>query len=230
LLEEYKTLAKTIKNKNAAGLAELAKKVNEGNSSAIVGSTTDQRAIQSVANALKYSDKFWKWIKSETGYKENNERIEQAREDIKKITMPGDEAMMIAAAYLAAKYPIPETKSTDPNHDPDFPNWIAIDKHTSVGRDAYYDASNQVGILQCRAENLGFLFEGSACNENLPAPFWDMYTAWYLKHIGFTLNQAREKWEELKPIMIQLTKGAVDEMLDRLNNFRIESNQYELFG
>ncbi len=52
--------------------------------------------------------------------------------------MPDDSSMMYAAAYLTVKYPIPEIRSMDPDNDKDFPFWIAVDKHTSAGREVYF--------------------------------------------------------------------------------------------
>lgn len=229
LLEQYKTLARTIKNKNADGLADLARKLNEYEYSAIVGNEKEQKAIQSVANALKHPDEFWEWIKAEPEYSSNKERIEKARKDVNRKTIPDDSSMMYAAAYLAVKYPIPETQSIDPDNDPDFPFWISVDKHTSVGREIYVEACKEIDLPSYRAEHLGFYLEGGVCNKVIESPFWDHMVNWYLNHINFTLEQAKENWEELKPILIELTKDSVNEMLDRINNIKVESDQLELF-
>jgi hypothetical protein len=62
-----------------------------------------QKAVQSVANALIYPDEYWKWIKSEPAYQNHKERVEQARKDVNRKTIPDDSSMMYAAAYLAVK-------------------------------------------------------------------------------------------------------------------------------
>ena len=229
LLEQYKTLARTIKNKNADGLADLARKLNEYEYSVLVGNEEEKKAIQSVANAMNYPYLFWEWIRSQPGYSENRGRIEQARRDVNRKTIPDDSSMMYAAAYLAAKYPIPETQSMDPDNDPDFPYWIAIDKHTSVGREAYVEACRQIDLPSYRAEHLGFYLEGGVCNKVENSPFWDHMVNWYLNHIHFTMDEAKENWEKLKPILIELTKDSVDVMLDRINNLKLELDQFELF-
>lgn len=229
LLEQYKTLARTIKNKNADGLADLARKLNEYEYSALVGNNEEKKAIQSVANAMNYPHLFWEWIRSQPGYSENRERIEQARRDVNKKTIPDDSSMMYAAAYLAAKYPIPETQSMSPDNDPDFPYWTAIDKHTSVGREAYVEACRQIDLPSYRAEHLGFYLEGGVCNKVVHSPFWDHMVKWYPNHIHFSMDEAKENWEKLKPILIELTKDSVDLMLDRIHNLKLESDQLELF-
>jgi len=230
LLEQYKTLARTIKNKNADGLADLARKLNEYEYSALVGNEQEQKAIQSVANSMKYPEKYWKWIRTQPLYREHKFRIEQAKRDVNKKTISDDSSMMYAAAYLATKYPIPETQSMDPDNDSNFPYWIAVDKHTSVGREIYIEACRSIDLPAVRGMHLGFYLEGGVCNQVANSPFWDHMVNWYLNHIHFTMDEAREKWEELKPILIDLTKDSVNEMLDRINNLRIESNQLELFN
>lgn len=229
LLEQYKTLSRTIKNKNADGLADLARKLNEYETSALVGNENEKNAIQSVANALKYPDEFWEWIKSESSYQKNKFRIEQAKGDVKRKTITDDSSMMYAAAYLAVKYPIPETLITEPDNSEDFPYWIAVDKHTSIGRDKYLDACKEIDLLPVRGMNLGFYLEGGVCNKVEHSPFWDHMVNWYLNHIGYTIEEAKEKWEKLKPILIELTKEDVNLMLERMNDLRIESSQIELF-
>jgi len=229
LLQQYKALSSKMKNKNADGLAGLARKLNEYEKSVLVGSEEEQKAIQSVANALKYPEEFWKWIQSEKYYQENKFRIERAKKDVNRKTISDDSSMMFAAAYLAAKYPIPETNSVDLDNEKDFPYWIAVDKHTSVGREAYIEACNSIDLMPMRGMHLGFYLEGSVCNEVVQSPFWDYMVNWYLNHIGFTREEAKNKWEELKSILIELTKNDVNEMLERINNLTIESNQVELF-
>jgi hypothetical protein len=229
LLQQYKTLARTIKNKNADGLADLARKLNEYEYSALVGNEEEKKAIQSVANAMIYPDQFWEWIRSQPKYSDNKQRIEQARKDVNKKTIPDDSSMMYAAAYLAVKYPIPETQSMEPDNDEDFPYWIAVDKHTSVGREIYIEACNSINIMPMRGMHLGFYLEGGVCNKVVNSPFWDHMVNWYLNHIGYAMEEAKDQWEKLKPVLIELTKETVSEMLDKINNFRIESDQLELF-
>jgi hypothetical protein len=229
ILEQYKTLARKIKNKNADGLADLARKLNEYEYSALVGNEQEQKAIQSVANSMKYPEKYWKWIRTQPLCQGHKFRIEQAKRDVNKKTISDDSSMMYAAAYLAVKYLIPETQSMEPDNDPNFPYWIAVDKHTSIGREAYIEACNSINLSPVRGMHLGFYLEGGVCNKVIESPFWDHMVNWYLNHIHFTMNEAKEKWEELKPILIDLTKDSVNEMLDRINNLRIESDQLELF-
>lgn len=228
LLDEYRTLTTTIKNLNADALASLAVKVDEGELSALVGSKKDQKAIQSVANAIKKPEEFWAWIKSEPDYKKNAKRIDAAERDIKKADFPGDKAMMLAAAYLALRYPIPETKFTTPNNDPDFPYWIAIDKHTSLGKLIYNEACQIIDIWPTRGLKIGFYLEGAVVNQMVNSPFWDLVKEWKMNRIGYSIPEAEEIWRKLKPVLIEMSKNDVDLMIDRINNYKKKSKQLGL--
>lgn len=230
LLQQYKALARKVKNKNAGAISDLARKLNEYEKTVLVGSDKEQKAIQSVANALKNPEEFWKWIRSEKSYRDNALRIERAKKDVNKKTISEDSSMMYASAYLAVKYPIPETKEIEPNNNPNFPYWVAVDKHTSIGREIYLEACRQIDLMPATGWHLGFYLEGGLCNKVIESPFWDHEVNWYLNHIHLTMEEAQELWNRLKPTLIDLTKDTVDKMLERINNLRIESNQLELFN
>jgi hypothetical protein len=228
LLDEYKTLTTTIKNLNADALASLAMKVKEGVSSALIGSSKDKRAIQTVANAIKKPEEFWDWIKKQPDYKKYAKRINAAERDIDKADFEGDKAMMFAAAYLALKYPIPETKFTNPNNDIDFPYWIALDKHTSLGRTIYSQACQSINIWPTRGLKIGFYLEGAVVNQMTNSPFWDLVKEWKMNRIGYSIPEAEEIWNKLKPILIGMSKLDVDLMVDRINNYKNNSRQKTL--
>jgi len=229
LLKEYRTLTTTIKNLNADALVSLAVKVSEGESSALVGSKKDQKAIQSVANAIKKPDEFWAWIKSELDYKKNAKRIDAAVRDIDKADFEGEKTMMLAAAYLALRYPIPETKFATPDNDPDFPYWIALDKHTSLGKTIYSQACQSINIYPTRGLKIGFYLEGAVINQMTNSPFWDLVKEWKMNRIGYSIPEAEEIWNKLKPILIEMSKLDVDLMVDRINNYKKKSKQLGLF-
>ncbi len=131
--QSYSTLSRTVKNKNAAGLGALALKNN----------TSDDIAIRTVARGLENPVKFWEWVRSNNS---NKQIIETAFSASRKSVFPDDKAMMFAAAYLAVKYPVPETQVIEPNNDPNFPYWIAIDKHTGRGREIYIEACKEIEL------------------------------------------------------------------------------------
>lgn len=140
LLEQYKTLATTVKNKNASGLADLAVNKTEWKGAAAFGNRNEQSAIDYIINAMDRPEAFWNWIKSQSGYSGTAENA------MSKASFPGDKAMIFAAAYLSVKEPTPETRPTSPDSNPDFPYWVAFDKHTEKGRVIYIEACNRLKL------------------------------------------------------------------------------------
>jgi hypothetical protein len=228
-LDEYKNLAVTVKNKNAAGLAALAGDYNSGNY--VPDSTMPEHqlnAIRSVANAIKNAPAFWQWVKKEPGYAANKNRIEMAEKAVSKAVFEIDKAMMYASAYLTVRESVPEIQFTQPINDRNFPYWIAIDKHTDRGRVMLTEAANRVGIDSYNGMILAFYLEGAKCNQISDSPYWDMISNWEFSHRGMTYSQAIDYWELMKPIIIDLTKDDVDKIKTRISSPPQERNEDQL--
>lgn len=197
LLQQYKNLTTTIKNKNADGLADLAIKLHKGKNVSNVGGVKEQKAIKSVANAINNQLAFWDWIKKEDSYKKNKQRIDAAERDITRAAYDNDKVMMLAAAYLTVRYPIPKTQFTNPNNDSNFPYWIAVDKHTSIGKQIYSMACKNINLDYDHGKKLGFYLEGGNVNQITDSPFWDHIRDWQLEEMGYTLTEAQKDWDKL---------------------------------
>jgi len=214
----YSTLSRTVKNKNAAGLGALAVKNNP----------SDDLDIRTVARGLDNPVKFWEWARSTDS---NKHIIETTFSASKRSILPEDKAMMFAVAYLAVKYPVPETQVIEANNDPNFPYWIAIDKHTGRGREIYIEACREINLDSFAGMQFGFYMEGSLCNQLQFSPFWEQMKTWQFKILGFTLEQAAEKWDKLKPLIIKKTKSTVDSMIQRIEDNQVKDpDQLGLFG
>lgn len=204
IIEQYKNLALAVKNKNAAGLASLAMQLDKKNK------TSDEvKAIETIANAMDNKEEFWDWIKTEPGYQKHKRRIELAKEHVTKAVYPTDKAQMFAAAYLCGKELVPETKFTQPDNDPNFPYWIAFDKHTELGRMLIEKAAKKIGCNYYEAARLAFYFEGSVTKQLTDSPYWE--------HILTFGNDASKTWNELKPILIDISKDHAKALEERIN-------------
>lgn len=215
LLEHYKELAITIKNKNVAGLATLGYKLSGGDWSAIVGNAKQREAIKAVSEAIKNPNMFWEWTKNnKVGYSKNKTRIEAAKSAIKKCKFKHDETMMYATAYFAVKDEVPQLQKTDANNDEYFPYWVVIDKHTSIGKEVLFEADDKYSV---RAGRLAFYFEGSLCNQVTSSPFWDLAKKWEIERMGYTFSQAHSRWSNLRPKIIELAEMDAKELKKRVN-------------
>ena len=117
--------------------------------------------------------------------------------------------MMFAAAYFSIKDEVPQLLTAEANRDKDFPYWIAIDKHTSVGKEVFIKADDKYST---RAGRLAFYFEGSLCNKITSSPFWELAKKWEVENMGYTFSQAHSRWNELKPKIVELTKVDAEEL------------------
>ena len=214
IMGQYKSLSRAVKNKNAAGLGALAVKNN----------TSDDLAIMTVARGLDNPVKFWEWVRSDDSHKQI---IETAFSASKRSVSPDDKAMMFAAAYLAVKCPVPETQVIEPNSDPSFPYWIAIDKHTGRGREIYIEACKEIELDANKGMQLGFYLEGSLVNQLQDSPSREQLKLWQMNKLGFTLEQATEIWDELRPRIINKSRSTVERMIERIETKN--SDQLDLF-
>ena len=232
LLDEYITLTKTIKNKNAYGLADLAINLWEGKDTTNVGGDKEKKAIKTVANAIEKQDEFWEWIKEDEKeeYLKNKQRIDAAERDIEVAEFDHDKVMMLAAAYLSIRYPIPDTKFTTPNNDPNFPYWIALDKHTAIGRNILLDACQKINLNYHTGKRLLFYLEGGKVNQINHSPFWDLLVNWQIDQMGYTLVDAKKVLNQLEQQLTSMKwmQAEVKDMMNRINNFKMDSNQLSL--
>jgi len=224
LLEQYKTLACKVKNKNCDGLAYLAKRLNQYNRSALTGTEKEKEAIRKVAEAANNPVSFWKWVRKQPDYEKNKQRIDAAEKAMPKPHMKKDKVIMLAAAYLSVTYPIPDTEDIEPNNDSDFPYWIAIDKHTSIGAERIIEASESMDLEPSCGMHLGFFLEGAICNQIKDSQFFELAKKWQMNHMGYTLEKAEEKWGHLKLLLIANTKIEVRELQERLDSVEKEKD------
>lgn len=230
LLQHYKNITLNIKNKNACGLADLAMKLKGGKDVSNVGNSKDQNAISSVKNAILNPTEFWAWVKKHQEYLKYKARIDKAEMDIKRMSFEVDKAMVYAAVYLILNSTIPGIKTTTGNNDPDFPYWIAVDKHTSVGRDIYSDICEELGLDVFKSLKLGFYLEGGNCNVIEDSPFWELNKKWQLDSTGFTKDVAEEKWKVISEKIQDhaRVKTEVESTKKKINKSESDSDPDEL--
>ena len=210
IIEQYKNLALAVKNKNAAGLASLARKLSDGKTFILENKSADEvRAIESVSNAMAHKEEFWGWIEKESGYAKHKRRIELAKEHVTKAVYATDKTQMFAAAYLCAKDLVPETKFTQPTYNQNFPYWVAFDKHTEYGKIFIEKAAKEIGCDYNKAAKLAFYCAGSVTNQLMDSPYWG--------HIIDIGNDERKIWDELKPKLIYFTKDHAKALEERIN-------------
>ena len=96
---------------------------------------------------------------------------------------------------------IPEEKHIGEEDVLKFPFWIAIDKHTKKGKETITEAANKLRINPEKALAVSFWLEGGNCYPQMYSRWYDKAVQHKMKSIGYTLEQARQIWEQLSPLI-----------------------------
>jgi len=224
--EHIYKLVGTVKNRNAAGLGSLAYALSEGDESVYDGGSED-RNIKIIAEAIKRHKDFWEWTKNQDITDKQKTLVEKADKGFRKAGWPWDRAFAQAAAYLAIKDDIPDTIYIQPKSDSNFPLWVAIDKHTQQGKAAIREAAKQINFNANKALWLAFYFESAKCNDIQFSPWWEREVKWRMKKLELDYEEARQTWERLKPIVIDLLKEETEKLQEKLFSVKpIKSSSY----
>jgi len=208
-------LVGTVKNRNAAGLGSLAYVLSEGDQSVYDGGVGD-KDIKIISEAIKRHRDFWEWTKKQELDEKQKKIVENADKGFRKAGWPWDRAFAQAAAYLAIKGDIPDTIYIQPKSDSNFPLWIAIDKHTQQGKAAIREAAKQINFNANKALWLAFYFESAKCNDIQFSPWWEREIKWRMNKLELDYEEARQTWEQLKPIVIDLLKEETEKLKEKL--------------
>lgn len=193
VIEQYLSLASVYKNKNAAGLGILAYELSKGDISCLQRSPEDRR-IKIVAEAIKRPDDFWRWIEKLNP----NESIfiKNSKIGFNYAGWPWDKAFLIAAAYLYVCGDFEELIAHNSPGKNSFPYWVAMDKHTAVGK---CELETCASILKINKNTLGwiqFYLESSKCTCLKDSIWWTREKSWRFKSIGITEKRAETIWQD----------------------------------
>jgi hypothetical protein len=202
-------IAKTIKNKDAAGLGSLGYTLSQGDTSVLSGCSYDKN-IKIISEAVKRPKDFWNWIRNQSDDKNRQVFIESAYEGFKKAGWLWDKAFTQAAAYLALTDGVPDVKYSEPDESNEFPFWISIDKHTKEGKSAIRQAAKQIGLAPQTALHIAFYLESAKCNAIEESFWWKREFDWRMKKLEISAEEASSFWNQLQPIVIKLLKTEVE--------------------
>ena len=225
LVSEYRRIANSVKNKNASGLAQLASLCNKRNSHFPRLSEEQQSELINFAQAITNKSTFWTYLETQTGYGANKMRILSAEKAIPMASFDGDKDVMFAAAYLASTGNVPQVETSLLEEEHDFPYWVAIDKHTDLGKQIFHEISETVGIDSFVAMKIAFYVGGSACNQMSDSPYWDELVRWEMNNLHETTSaQALAYWDQMRPLIIERTRRDVSALVNRISNPTVESD------
>ncbi|MBW2335722.1 MAG: hypothetical protein JRF47_03015 [Deltaproteobacteria bacterium] len=199
-------VTRATKSRDASGLGFLAHALIEGDGSVLNG-TDDDKHIKIVANAIKRSDDFWRWIAVQKKADDQTAALIENAVRFKKEGLPRDKAVIQAAAYLSVTGPMPPRKELQ-LPDQTFPYWVAFDKHTAEGKRVMRDVARDLKIPLPQLEWTCFYFEGAKTNGESPSKWWERLCQWHFEKIGLPVEEAHLLWEPAKP---QVLEGLAEE-------------------
>ena len=194
-------VTRATKARDATGLGFLAYALSQGDTS-VLDDTADDKAIKIVANAIRRPDDFWQWVAWQKTTDIEKSLINNAVR-FRKAGRPHDNAVVQAAAYLAATGSLSPVEAGQPS-DPKFPYWVVFDKHTPEGRRALGDIARDLHISLPQLEWTYFYFEGALANGEISSKWWDRHCRWYFKKIELPANEAHLLWD---PARIQVKEA-----------------------
>jgi hypothetical protein len=200
LISQYKSLAGSSKNKNAAGLGSLAFELSRGVESVLVKGEADNKHINIVAEAIKRPGDFWCWVKTQKTDLSEIEFLNKSEVCFRLAGWPWDKAFAIASAYLFVRDEIPQVEVL-PRIEVgtsssllDFPYWVAVDKHTSLGKRALAKCADKFNLDKTTLGWIQFYLESSKCERLQYSVWWEREKSWRLASEGVGGGKAEIIW------------------------------------
>jgi hypothetical protein len=194
-------VAKSAKEKDAAGLGALAHAYREGDHS-MLDCVPDSYSLRIVSEALERPDAFFEWITTQVKTSQAGKVIQSSERYLAAATWPWDKACILAGGWLAINRQIPSIETTaGPNPDENFPYWIALDKHTPEGKIALTEVAKKLNSSYRCLIWASFYFESAKVDRLLPSPWWDAERTWRLRKAGLSLHEAEALWSRARPLV-----------------------------
>lgn len=187
-------VARSAKQKDAAGLGALAHAYRDGDNS-MLACVPDQRTLRIVAEALGRPNEFFQWVSSESEAQSSADVIRAAQRYLPAATWPWDKACILAGALLATIAGVPTLTVMSPTKgSTDFPYWTALDKHTDEGKAVLRDVAKAIKVSYRQLLWSSFYCESTRVNELLPSLWFAAERTWRLSRAKLTYEAAQELW------------------------------------
>ncbi|UXZ25142.1 hypothetical protein KZH41_13520 [Pseudomonas sp. YeP6b] len=204
LIKQYKDLASSSKNKNAAGLGSLGYELSRGSRTVLVKGDPANKHIKIIAEAVRRPEDFWRWAKQLRSDPLGLDFLERAETGFKLAGWPWDKAFAIASAYLYVTDEAPTVTKTDSLEPVNFPFWVAIDKHTSTGKRALLKCSEKFNLDKTTLGWIQFYLESAKCENLQTSPWWEREKSWRLETEGVSGGKAEIIWHKASSFLQEL--------------------------
>jgi hypothetical protein len=209
--------AKTIKNKDAAGLGSFAFGLSEGENFTL-GENLSKKEIKIVAEAIRRPENFWSWAASQAADVEKQTFIAQSKKAYTRASWPWDKAFVLAGAYLSITKGIPKTEQATTKIE--CPVWVGLDKHTPQGKFALSRTAYKLKIEPETLYCASFYSEGALLNQVVSSGWWESDVNWRLKLAGLNLESSMEIWQKAKPIFLEVASEEIEKLQQHVDSLR----------
>ncbi|MDX9674781.1 hypothetical protein [Pseudomonas zeae] len=224
LIKQYKELASSSKNKNAAGLGSLGYELSKGAGSVLVKNEPTNKHVKIIAEAVRRPDDFWRWVKQLKSDQEGLGFLEKAESGFKLAGWPWDKAFAIASAYLFVTDDVPVVTVFNYSPPASFPLWVAIDKHTTIGKRALAKCAEKFNLDKTTLGWIQFYLESAKCANLQPSPWWEREKSWRLETEGVGRGKAEIIWRDSSIFLHELLASQEAALKNELEH---SSNQYQ---
>jgi hypothetical protein len=199
-LDALLAAARSVKQKDAAGLGALAHAYREGDVS-MLPFVPNPRGLKIVAESLARPQEFFAWARAEAQSEAALGVVAKAQNYLAAATWEWDKACILAGAYLAIDTHFPVLPSERVASEAEFPYWAALDKHTDEGKVAIKEVAKQIKTSYRHLLWVSFYYESATVNELSPSPWFDAERSWRLGRVGLSSDEATDLWSRAKPAL-----------------------------
>lgn len=207
-------VARSTKQKDAAGLGALAFAFHEGDRS-MEDLVPSARYLRLVSEAVDRPPAFFQWALSQCTSDSSTGLVDIARQYLAAATWGWDKATILAGALLAALCGVPELPLAE-TADSEFPFWVALDKHTPEGKEALRRVGVRYGEQYRKLIWAGFYCESTTVNALTASPWFEAERKWRLRKAGLTVEAAKELWDRVRPILQAELSAAAEDLRERI--------------
>jgi len=204
LIEQYKDLSRSSKNKDAAGLGSLAFELSRGVETVLVKGDRCNKHIKIVAEGVKRPVDFWCWAKAQKADIPSLNFLSNSEVCFKLAGWPWDKAFAIASAYLYVLGELPQVELSESPEVLEFPYWVAIDKHTSAGKRALMKCADKFNLDKNTLGWIQFYLESAKCEKLQSSFWWEREKIWRLDSVGIGCGVADIIWDDISDFLQEL--------------------------
>ena len=216
-----KCLCRFEKDRSSASLGAMALGLSLGDTS-VLTFAPQPSLVRQLADQLSSPEQLLEQFRI-PGSEATPELVNTVARGVRMGGWPWDKAAMLAAVLLAHQGNQILPQMCDLQLD--LPFWVALDQHTSQGKQAIAQVARQLHVKASQLGWLAFLNEGVRSNCSRRSIWWRAEVAWKTASVGLSEEKAAKLWREASPLLMTSLELPAQHLAERL-----KWQQSSLFG